>query len=78
MLDLAITDGTCVLPTGTQAADIGVKDGRIALVGAPGSLPAMVWSERRYGHSPRGRGNRNGVSGGRACGRRPPAATART
>ena len=30
MLDLAITGGTCVLPTGTQAADIGVKDGRIA------------------------------------------------
>ena len=29
MLDLAITGGTCVLPTGTQAADIGVKDGRI-------------------------------------------------
>ena len=39
MLDLAITGGTCVLPTGTQAADIGVKDGRIALVGGPGSLP---------------------------------------
>ena len=33
MLDLAITGGTCVLPTGTQAADIGVKDGRIVLVG---------------------------------------------
>src|ERR1700716_3419234 len=40
MLDLAITGGTCVLPTGTQAADIGVKDGRIVLVGSPGSLPA--------------------------------------
>jgi dihydropyrimidinase len=39
MLDLAITGGTCVLPTGTQTADIGVKDGRIALVGGPGSLP---------------------------------------
>ena len=39
MLDLAITGGTCVLPTGTQAADIGVKDGRIALVGGRGSLP---------------------------------------
>jgi dihydropyrimidinase len=42
MLDLAITGGTCVLPTGTQAADIGVKDGRIALVGGPGSLPAAA------------------------------------
>ncbi len=39
MLDLAITGGACVLPTGTQAADIGVKDGRIVLVGGPGSLP---------------------------------------
>jgi dihydropyrimidinase len=39
MLDLAITGGTCVLPTGTQPADIGVKDGRIVLVGGPGSLP---------------------------------------
>ena len=28
MLDLAITGGTCVLPTGTQAADIGVTGGR--------------------------------------------------
>ena len=39
MLDLVITGGTCVLPTGSQPADIGVKDGRIVLVGGPGSLP---------------------------------------
>src|SRR5215510_1336127 len=39
MLDLAITGGTCVLPTGTQAADISVKDGRIVLVGGAGTLP---------------------------------------
>jgi dihydropyrimidinase len=39
MLDLAITGGTCVLPTGTTAADIGVKDGRIVLVGGAGTLP---------------------------------------
>ncbi len=39
MLDLAITGGACVLPTGTQIADIGIKDGRIVLVGGPGSLP---------------------------------------
>src|SRR5262249_30200543 len=42
MLALAITGGTCVLPTGTQAADIGVKDGRIVLVGGPGTLPEAV------------------------------------
>ena len=42
MLDLAITGGTCVLPSGTQAADIGVKDGRIVLVGGPGTLPEAV------------------------------------
>ena len=38
MLDLVITGGTCVLPSGTQAADIGVKDGRIVTIGAPGTL----------------------------------------
>src|SRR5262245_7237353 len=42
MLDLAITGGTCVLPTGTQAADIGVKDGRIVLIGGAGALPEAV------------------------------------
>ncbi|MGE4080374.1 MAG: hypothetical protein AB7F22_33025, partial [Reyranella sp.] len=42
MLDLAITGGTCVLPSGTQAADIGVKDGRIVLIGGPGTLPESV------------------------------------
>ena len=36
MLDLVISGGTCVLPSGTQAADIGVKDGRIALIGGAG------------------------------------------
>ena len=41
MLDLAITGGTCVLPTGTQAADIGVKDGRIVLVGGPAAIHAV-------------------------------------
>ena len=39
MLDLIVFGGTCVLPSGTMLADIGVKDGRIALVGGPGSLP---------------------------------------
>ena len=38
MLDLIVVGGTCVLPSGTMAADIGVKDGRIAVVGSPGTL----------------------------------------
>lgn len=42
MLDLAITGGNCVTPTGTQPADIGVKDGRIELLGRPGTLPAAT------------------------------------
>ena len=57
MLDLAITGGTCVLPTGTQAADIGVKDGRIALVGAPGSLPDS--GAHRVGQGPAGHPRRH-------------------
>ncbi len=50
MLDLAITGGTCVLPSGTQAADIGVKDGRIVLVGGPGTLPEAVRSVSAGNH----------------------------
>jgi dihydropyrimidinase len=38
MLDLVITNGTCVLPSGTTKADIGVAEGKIAAIGAPGSL----------------------------------------
>ena len=50
MLDLAITGGACVLPTGTQIADIGVKDGRIVLVGGPGTLPEAVRSVSAGNH----------------------------
>jgi hypothetical protein len=50
MLDLAISGGTCVLPSGTQAADIGVKDGRIVLVGGPGTLPQAVRSVSAANH----------------------------
>lgn len=39
MLDLAITSGIAVAPDGRARLDIGVVDGRIALLGAPGSLP---------------------------------------
>ena len=31
-----IRGGTCVLPWGEAAADIGVRDGRIAAIGVPG------------------------------------------
>ena len=32
MLDLVISGGTCVLPSGTTQADIGVADGKIAVI----------------------------------------------
>ncbi len=38
MLDLIIAGGTAVLPSGPAAADIGVASGRIAAIGARGSL----------------------------------------
>ena len=40
-LDLVITGGTAVLPSGPAAADIGVAGGRIAAIGAPGSLAGL-------------------------------------
>ena len=42
MLDLVISGGTCVLPSGTTAADIGIAGGKIAMIGAPGSLGAAT------------------------------------
>ena len=38
MLDLIVTGGTAVMPGGAQPADIGVAGGKIAAIGAPGSL----------------------------------------
>jgi dihydropyrimidinase len=38
MFDLIISGGTAVMPASTEAADIGVSGGRIAAIGAPGSL----------------------------------------
>jgi dihydropyrimidinase len=38
MLDLIITGGTAVTPSGAQPADIGVGGGKIAAIGAPGCL----------------------------------------
>ncbi len=42
MLDLAITNGTAVTPDGCATLDIGVVDGQIALLAAPGALPDAV------------------------------------
>src|SRR5438093_6842651 len=41
MFDLIVSGGTAVMPAATEAADIGVSDGRIAAIGAPGSLAAI-------------------------------------
>src|SRR4029077_8233925 len=38
MLDLIVTGGIAVMPTGAQPADTGVAGGRTAAVAAPGSL----------------------------------------
>jgi dihydropyrimidinase len=38
MLDLAVVGGTVVTGSSTGAVDIGVKDGRVVLLGAPGTL----------------------------------------
>jgi allantoinase len=42
MLDMAVINGTAVTPGGRARVDIGVDDGRIALLAAPGSLPDAV------------------------------------
>ena len=42
MLDLVISGGTCVLPSGAAQVDIGVTGGKIAVIGAPGSLGAAA------------------------------------
>ena len=39
MLDLAVTGGTVVTGTSTGRADIGVRDGRVAVLAEPGYLP---------------------------------------
>src|SRR5216683_2069859 len=40
MFDLIVSGGTAVMPASTEAADIGVAGGKIAAIGAPGSLAA--------------------------------------
>src|SRR6201987_3609814 len=41
MLDIVISGGTAVLPSGPEPADIGVSGEHIAAIGAPGSLAAI-------------------------------------
>jgi dihydropyrimidinase len=41
MFDIVIAGGLAVLPTGAEPADIGVAAGKIAAIGAPGSLGAI-------------------------------------
>jgi dihydropyrimidinase len=41
MLDLVVANGLAVLPSGPEAADIGVVGDKIAAIGAPGSLAAL-------------------------------------
>jgi dihydropyrimidinase len=41
MFDLIVSGGTAVMPASTEAADIGVSNGKIAAIGAPGSLAAV-------------------------------------
>src|SRR5665213_1805243 len=38
--DLLIRNGTCVLPWGLEATDVGVRDGRIAALGVPAEATA--------------------------------------
>ncbi|HVH74883.1 MAG TPA: amidohydrolase family protein [Stellaceae bacterium] len=41
MLDVVVSSGLAVLPSGAEKADIGVAGGKIAAIGAPGSLAAL-------------------------------------
>ena len=41
MLDIVISGGTAVLPSGPEPADVGVAGEHIAAIGAPGSLAAL-------------------------------------
>src|SRR5690348_5944565 len=41
MLDIVVSGGIAVLPSGPEPADIGIAGERIAAIGAPGSLAAL-------------------------------------
>src|ERR1700733_6941573 len=48
--DLLIRDGICVLPWGQEATNVGVRNGRIAAIGAPGSASANTTIDARGLH----------------------------
>lgn len=39
MLDLTVRGAQVVMPSGAEALDVGIREGRVALIGLPGSLP---------------------------------------
>src|SRR5438132_3329914 len=41
MFDLIVSGGTAMMPGGVESADIGVASGKIAAIGAPGSLQSV-------------------------------------
>src|ERR1700737_1310371 len=41
MLDIVVSGGLAVLPSGAEPADIGIAGDKIAAIGAPGSLAAL-------------------------------------
>ncbi len=43
-MDLVITNGSVVRPSGITPEDLGVEGGRIAYVGPPGRAPAAAWT----------------------------------
>ena len=44
MLDIVVSGGLAVLPSGAEPADIGIAGDKIAAIGAPGSLAAIRMS----------------------------------
>jgi dihydroorotase len=48
--DLLIRGGVCLLPEGARAVDIGVRDGRIAAIGAPAGATAAEVIEAAHLH----------------------------
>ena len=41
MLDIVVTGGTAVLPSGAEKADIGTQGEKIVAIGAPGTLAPL-------------------------------------